>query len=98
MRLGRGIAIDVTPLESIYGDEDSGRNGHWDPHMNKIHNVVYAETGLSIVHYFSPHPGLSNSFAEFLIGVFFHCDTNHFLPVRKIGGSLDPIVPLFFWD
>jgi hypothetical protein len=48
VRLGRSIAIDSTPLESMYGDEDAGYNGHYEMQMFKIHNVVCVETGLSI--------------------------------------------------
>jgi len=48
VQLGRVIAIDSTPLESMYGDEDAGYNGHYKLHMFKVHNVVCVETGLSI--------------------------------------------------
>jgi hypothetical protein len=47
-RLGRVIAVDSTPLESMYGDEDAGYNGHYELHMYKVHNVVCVETGLSV--------------------------------------------------
>lgn len=48
VQLGKVIAIDSTPLESMYGDEDAGYNGHYKLHMFKVHNVVCVETGLSI--------------------------------------------------
>jgi hypothetical protein len=52
-QLGRIIAIDSTPLESMHGDEDAGYNGHYELEMYKVHNAVCVETGLSIAKFIS---------------------------------------------
>lgn len=47
-KLGRVIAVDSTPLEAMYGDEDAEYNGHYELSMYKVHQATCAETGLSL--------------------------------------------------
>ncbi len=46
--LGRTIAVDSTPLESMYRDSDTEYNGHYQLHMYKVHQATCVDTGLSL--------------------------------------------------
>jgi hypothetical protein len=48
IRLGRRIAVDSTPLEGMYRDEDAEFNGHYKVNMYKIHQATCVDTGLSL--------------------------------------------------
>jgi hypothetical protein len=48
IRLGRRIAVDSTPLEGMYGDEDADYNGHYELNMYKVHQATCIDTGLSL--------------------------------------------------
>jgi hypothetical protein len=47
-RLGRRIAVDSTPLEGMFGDDDAEFNGHYKVNMYKIHQATCVDTGLSL--------------------------------------------------
>lgn len=48
IRLGRRIAVDSTPLEGMYRDEDAEYNGHYEISMYKVHQATCIDTGLSL--------------------------------------------------
>jgi hypothetical protein len=48
IHLGRRIAIDSTPLEGMYRDEDADYNGHYELFMYKVHQATCVDTGLSL--------------------------------------------------
>ena len=48
IRLGRRIAVDSTPLEGMFGDDDAEFNGHYKVNMYKIHQATCVDTGLSL--------------------------------------------------
>lgn len=48
VRIGRTIAVDSTPLESMYRDPDTDYNGHYELHMYKVHQATCVDTGLSL--------------------------------------------------
>ena len=48
VRLGRRIAVDSTPLEGMFGDEDAEYNGHYEMSMYKVHQATCIDTGLSL--------------------------------------------------
>lgn len=48
VQLGRRIAVDSTPLEGMYGDEDAEYNGHYEMSMYKVHQATCIDTGLSL--------------------------------------------------
>jgi len=48
IELGRKIAVDSTPLEGMYGDEDAEYNGHYRLFMYKVHQATCVDTGLSL--------------------------------------------------
>ena len=53
INLGRRIAVDSTPLEGMYGDEDAEYNGHYELSMYKVHQATCVDTGLSIAKFVS---------------------------------------------
>jgi len=48
IHVGRRIAIDSTPLEGMYRDEDADYNGHYELFMYKVHQATCVDTGLSL--------------------------------------------------
>jgi len=48
IRLGRRVAVDSTPLEGMYKDEDAEYNGHYEMNMYKVHQATCVDTGLSL--------------------------------------------------